>query len=146
MVPGVGARTVRALALVAEVVHGTPCRFADPARYSLAHGGKDRHPFPVPCAVYDQTISVLKSAVGKAALGNDERLQALRRLDQQARRLEQAARGPGLPDLVQQELRHSASYGGRSVYGREACAPCPCPGLPAGPALHFHRTALTRGI
>ncbi|MBO1111870.1 DUF763 domain-containing protein [Bordetella petrii] len=120
MVPGVGARTVRALALVAEVVHGTPCRFADPARYSLAHGGKDRHPFPVPCAVYDQTISVLKSAVGKAALGNDERLQALRRLDQQARRLEQAARGPDLPDFVQQELQASASYGGRSVYGWEA--------------------------
>src|SRR3546814_4306112 len=108
MVPGVGARTVRALALVAEVVHGTPCRFADPARYSLAHGGKDRHPFPVPCAVYDQTISVLKSAVVKAGLGNDERLQALRRLDQQARRLEQAARGPALPEFVQQEVRDSA--------------------------------------
>lgn len=70
---------------MAEVVHGAPCRFADPARYSLAHGGKDRYPLPVPCAVYDQTISVLKSAVGKAALGNDERLRALRRLDQQAR-------------------------------------------------------------
>ena len=47
-VPGVGARTVRALALVAEVVHGAPCRFTDPARFSLAHGGKDGHPFPVP--------------------------------------------------------------------------------------------------
>ena len=47
-VPGVGARTVRSLALVAEVLHGTPCRFSDPARFSLAHGGKDRHPFPVP--------------------------------------------------------------------------------------------------
>lgn len=119
MVPGVGARTVRALALVAEVVHGAPCRFTDPARYSLAHGGKDRHPFPVPCAVYDQTIDVLKRAVAKAALGNDERLQALRRLDQQARRLERAARGPSLPDFVQQERQASAAYGGRSVYGWE---------------------------
>ncbi len=44
LVPGVGARTVRALAMVAEVVHGTPYRFSDPARFSLAHGGKDRHP------------------------------------------------------------------------------------------------------
>ncbi|HZQ39179.1 MAG TPA: DUF763 domain-containing protein, partial [Rhizomicrobium sp.] len=59
LVPGVGARTVRALALVAEVVHGAPCRFSDPARFSIAHGGKDRHPFPVPTAVYDKTISVL---------------------------------------------------------------------------------------
>ena len=69
LTPGVGARTVRALALVAEVVHGAPCRFSDPARFSLAHGGKDRHPFPVPLKVYDETISVLKSAVQKAKLG-----------------------------------------------------------------------------
>ncbi|MGA7196890.1 DUF763 domain-containing protein, partial [Roseiarcus sp.] len=48
LVPGVGARTVRALALVAEVLHGAPYRFSDPARFSFAHGGKDRHPFPVP--------------------------------------------------------------------------------------------------
>jgi len=48
LVPGVGARTVRALAMVAEAVHGAPCRFSDPARFSLAHGGKDRHPYPVP--------------------------------------------------------------------------------------------------
>ena len=62
LTPGVGARTVRALALVAEVVHGAPCRFSDPARFSLAHGGKDRHPFPVPIKVYDETIRVLRSA------------------------------------------------------------------------------------
>ena len=66
LVPGVGARTVRALAMVAEVVHGAPCRFSDPARFSFAHGGKDRHPFPVPIRVYDETIRVLKSAVAKA--------------------------------------------------------------------------------
>jgi hypothetical protein len=62
LVPGVGARTVRALAMIAEVVHGAPYRFTDPARFSFAHGGKDRHPFPVPLWVYDQTIRVLKSA------------------------------------------------------------------------------------
>jgi hypothetical protein len=66
LVPGVGARTVRALAQVAEVVHGAPYRFSDPARFSLAHGGKDRHPFPVPLRVYDRTIQVLKAAVQKA--------------------------------------------------------------------------------
>ena len=56
LTPGVGARTVQALAMVAEVVHGAPCRFSDPARFSLAHGGKDRHPYPVPLKVYDETI------------------------------------------------------------------------------------------
>lgn len=120
LVPGVGERTVRSLALVAEVVHGAPCRFADPARFSLAHGGKDRHPYPVPLAVYDQTIEVMKAAVAKASLGNDERLQALQRLDQQARRLERAARGPALPEFIADERRASPSYAGRSVYGWEA--------------------------
>ena len=56
LTPGVGARTVQALAMVAEVIHGAPCRFSDPARFSLAHGGKDGHPFPVPLEVYDETI------------------------------------------------------------------------------------------
>ena len=87
LVPGVGARTVRALALVAEVVHGAPCRFSDPARFSLAHGGKDRHPYPVPTRVFDHTIAVMKSAVVKAKLGREEELAAIRRLDAQARRL-----------------------------------------------------------
>ena len=73
LVPGVGARTVRALAMVAEVVHGAPCRFSDPARFSFAHGGKDRHPFPVPLRVYDETIRVLKSAVQKARAGTGGR-------------------------------------------------------------------------
>src|SRR4029078_7187745 len=85
---GVGARTVQSLAMVAEVVHGAPCRFQDPARFSLAHGGKDRHPFPVPLRVYDDTIRVLKSAVGKAALGREEELAAIKRLDDQARQTE----------------------------------------------------------
>ena len=76
LVPGVGARTVRALAMVAEVVHGAPCRFSDPARFSFAHGGKDRHPFPVPLRVYDETIRVLKSAVQKAQLGHAEEVSA----------------------------------------------------------------------
>lgn len=119
LVPGVGARTVRALAMVAEVVHGAPCRFADPARFSLAHGGKDRQPFPVPIRVYDETIAVLKTAIDRARLGNDERLDAIRRLDDQARRLERAAAGPTLPEFVATQRQRSHDYGGRSVFGPE---------------------------
>jgi hypothetical protein len=119
LTPGVGARTVRALAMVAEVVHGAPYRFSDPARFSLAHGGKDRHPYSVPLRVYDQTIGVLKSALRNARLGREEELGALKRLDEQARRLERHARGPSVPDLIAEERARSADYGGRSVFGWE---------------------------
>jgi hypothetical protein len=119
LVPGVGARTVRALAMVSEVMHGAPYRFSDPARFSMAHGGKDRHPFPVPLRVYDETIRVLKQAVQQARLGRDEELGAIKRLDDQARRLEARARGPGVEELIAAERRASPAYGGRSVFGVE---------------------------
>ena len=119
LVPGVGARTVQSLAMVAEVIHGAPCRFADPARFSFAHGGKDRHPYPVPTKVYDKTISVLKSAIGAARLGNEERLGAIQRLDREARRLERFVSGPALHEIVAKEKRLSHDYGGRSVFGWE---------------------------
>ena len=119
LIPGIGARTVRALAMVAEIVHGAPYRFTDPARFSFAHGGKDRHPFPVPLRVYDQTIQVLKSAVQKAKLGCAEELGALKRLDEQARQLERHASGPPVQELIAQERQRSPSYGGRSVFGWE---------------------------
>jgi uncharacterized protein len=117
LTPGVGARTVRALAMVAEVVHGAPYRFSDPARFSFAHGGKDGHPFPVPLRVYDETIGVLKSAIQKAKLGRDEELAALQRLDAQARQLERHASGPPVEELIAQEWERSHSYGGRTVLG-----------------------------
>ena len=119
LTPGVGARTVRALAMVAEVVHGAPYRFSDPARFSLAHGGKDRHPFPVPLKVYDETIRVMKSAVRQAKLGRDEELAALKRLDEQARMLDRQAGGPSVQELIAQERERSHAYGGRSVFGDE---------------------------
>ena len=119
LVPGVGARTVESLAMVAEVIHGTPARFTDPARFSLAHGGKDRHPFPVPIRVYDETIRVLKSAVGKARLGRDEELGVLQRLDAQARQLEFFAKGPSLETLISRERTRTVDYGGRSIFGWE---------------------------
>ena len=100
-------------------MHGAPCRFSDPARFSLAHGGKDRHPFPVPLKVYDQTIGVLKSAVQNARLGREEELSALQRLDDQARRLERHVSGPSVEAHIAEERRRSHAYGGRSVFGWE---------------------------
>jgi hypothetical protein len=119
LTPGVGQRTVRALALVAEVVHGAPCRFTDPARFSFAHGGKDRHPFPVPLKVYDETIGVLKAAVRNARLGREDELGALERLDDQARQIERRAAGPSLDAIIVEERAQSHAYGGRSVFGWE---------------------------
>src|SRR5712672_209252 len=119
LTPGVGARTVQSLAMVAEVVHGAPYRFRDPARFSLAHGGKDRHPYPVPIKVYDETIRVLKSAVQHAKLGRDEEMGALKRLDDQARRLERTAQGPTLESFIATERAASPALDGRSVFGWE---------------------------
>jgi len=119
LTPGVGARTVQSLAMVAEVIHGAPYRFRDPARFSLAHGGKDRHPFPVPVMVYDETIRMLKSAVQNGKLGRDEELEALKRLDDQARLLERSADGPTFDAFVAREHENSSAFGGRSVFGWE---------------------------
>jgi len=131
LTPGLGARTVQALALVGEVIHGAPSRFDDPARFSFAHGGKDGDPFPVPLTVYDQTLTVLRRAVEQARLGNDEKLHALRRLDQQARLAEHGLRSVGadreaglpLAAIVHRERGRSASLGGRTVHDDRAEAP-----------------------
>jgi uncharacterized protein len=114
LTPGVGARTLASLAFVAEVIHGAPCRFKDPARFSLAHGGKDGHPFPVPLKVYDETIAVLKRAVGNAKLGRGERLAAIKRLDDQARLID-GAQGPSFAEHIAAERENSSHYGGRTV-------------------------------
>jgi hypothetical protein len=120
LTPSVGARTVESLAMVAEVIHGAPFRFSDPARFSLAHGGKDRHPYPVPLKVYDETIRVLKSAVQKAKLGREEELETLQRLDDQARQLERTANGPSFDAFVAGERARSSMLDGRSVFGWES--------------------------
>jgi uncharacterized protein len=119
LTPGVGARTLQSLAMVAEVIHGAPYRFQDPARFSLAHGGKDRHPLPVPITVFDETIRVLKTAVNNARLGRDEKLHTLKRLDDQARMLEGAVEGPSFEAFVARERDDSVAFGGRSVFGWE---------------------------
>jgi hypothetical protein len=115
LTPGIGARTIEALAFVAEVVHGAPSRFKDPARFSLAHGGKDGHPFPVPIKVYDQTIRLLKAALSRAKLGSTESLAAIKRLDTQARTLESRARGQGFGAFIASERAKVPSMGGRTV-------------------------------
>jgi len=114
--PELGREPCALLAMVAEVLHGAPYRFSDPARFSFALGGKDRHPFPVRVHVYDQTIRVLKSA---AKLGRDEELGTLKRLDEQSRRLERFATGTTVDALVSLERRESHLLGGRSVFGWE---------------------------
>jgi hypothetical protein len=123
LVPGVGSRTVFALALVGEVVYGAPSRFSDPARFSLAHGGKDGHPYPVPLRVYDETIRVLKNAVSRAKIGQDDRLSALRRLDAEARRLERTAGATDVAAFIAVERRKSAARGGMTVAGPARTVP-----------------------
>ena len=123
LVPGVGARTVFALALVGEVVYGAPSRFSDPARFSLAHGGKDGHPYPVPLRVYDETIRVLKTAVARAKIGNDDRLSALRRLDAEARRLERTAGAIDVAAFIADERKQSAARGGMTVGSKKVGPP-----------------------
>jgi uncharacterized protein len=115
LMPGVGARTVEAIAFVAEVIHGTPSRFSDPARFSLAIGGKDGHPFPVPITVFDETIRLLKRAVDRAKLGSTEALAAIQRLDAQARMLESRVNGPAFEDFIAAERAKSPAFGGRTV-------------------------------
>lgn len=115
LTPGVGARTVEALALVAEVIHGNASRFSDPARFSMAHGGKDGHPFPVPLKVFDKSITVLRQAIESAKLDNSDKLVALKALHQESLRLEGKVTGPSVQHYMKTERKRSKSYGGRTV-------------------------------
>ncbi len=117
LTPGLGARTLEALALVSELVHGAPSRFSDPARFAMAHGGKDGHPFPVPLKVYDATLRVMRGAVEGARLGQADTLAALKHLDQEARRLEGVVAGQGVEAWMAGERARSWRYGGRTVFG-----------------------------
>ena len=112
-----GPRTLQSLAFVAEVVHGTPTRFDDPARFSFAHGGKDGHPFPVPLKVYDESIAVLRRALDAAKLGHTDKLQGMSRLDAFARGIEQnRAPAADVAAVIAHERRISPSLGGRTVF------------------------------
>lgn len=118
LLKGVGPRTIQSLALVSEVIHGSPIRFKDPARFSFAHGGKDGHPFPVPTKVYDETIVVLRNAVEKAKLGNTDKTAAIKKLHEIAARAEENfIPNNNFNALIEKERNESWKYGGRTVFG-----------------------------
>jgi len=78
---GVGPKTIRALSLISELIHGVTPSYRDPARYSFAHGGKDGIPYPVDRKIYDQSIELLSKAIRKTELGLKEKNEALNRLN-----------------------------------------------------------------
>ncbi len=120
LLEGVGPRTLQSLVLVSEVIHGTPSRFTDPARFSFAHGGKDGYPFPVPTNVYDDAIATLDKAIALAKLGHNEKNEAIKGLHKAARRLEaDFTPNENFEKLVEKEQHDSWKYGGMTVKGRE---------------------------
>jgi hypothetical protein len=117
LVEGLGPRTLQALALVAEMIHGAPTRFSDPARFSFAHGGKDGHPFPVPLKTYDETLGVLRRSLDAARIGHQEKIDGFRRLDKLTRSVEQNSEPDANFDrALAHEHSISKSIGGRTVF------------------------------
>jgi hypothetical protein len=90
-IQGVGPKTLRALTLISELIHGARASFKDPTRFSFAHGGKDGHPYPVDRNVYDRTIEILRTAIEKARIGDRDKVEAIRRLKSYAESIEQRA-------------------------------------------------------
>ncbi|AMQ00021.1 hypothetical protein AY601_3149 [Pedobacter cryoconitis] len=118
LLEGMGPRTLQSMALVSEVIYGTPSRFKDPARFSFAHGGKDGHPFPVPLKVYDETISVLTKAVNKAKIGASDKLQAIQKLGELSRQAENDfVPNNNFEELLEKERNNSWKYGGKTIFG-----------------------------
>lgn len=117
LLENLGPRTLQSLALVAEVVHGAPTRFSDPARFSFAHGGKDRHPFPIPLRTYDESLNFLRSSLDKAKVGDKDKLEGFRRLERFVRAVEERFEPEAdLNSIVAHEEHISSSLDGRSVF------------------------------
>jgi hypothetical protein len=111
-----GPRTLQSLALVTEVIHGTPTRFSDPARFSFAHGGKDGHPFPVPLKTYDQSIGVLRGALDAAKLGDMEKFEGMERLNRFVAGVEKRfSPAADFDAVIRHERATSKDLGGRTV-------------------------------
>lgn len=124
LLENLGPRTLQSLALIAEVVHGAPSRFSDPARFSFAHGGKDGHPFPVPLKTYDQSLSVLRRALDQAKVGHSEKLEGFGRLDRFVRNIETShAPRANFQAVMEHEQQISASLDGRTVFGKSKPRP-----------------------
>jgi hypothetical protein len=112
-----GPRTLQSLALVAEVVHGAPSRFNDPARFAFAHGGKDGHPCPVPLKTYDESLNFLRSSLDAAKLGNTDKVDGFRRLDRFVRSVENKLKPQAdFEAVVRHENAISSSLNGRTVF------------------------------
>ena len=112
-----GPRTLQSLALVAEVVHGAPSRFNDPARFAFAHGGKDGHPHPVPLKTYDESLHFLRNTLNAAKVGHTEKLDGFRRLDGFVRTVEKQLKPKAdLDALIRHENAISPSLNGRTVF------------------------------
>jgi hypothetical protein len=117
LLENLGPRTLQSLALIAEVVHGTPTRFSDPARFSFAHGGKDGHPFPVPLKTYDESLAALRCALQQAKLGHSEKLDGFGRLDRFTRMVEEQGRPKArFEAALAHEREISPSLNGRTVF------------------------------
>ncbi|HXQ70587.1 MAG TPA: DUF763 domain-containing protein [Pyrinomonadaceae bacterium] len=120
LLENLGPRTLQSLALVAEVVHGAPSRFSDPARFSFAHGGKDRHPFPVPLKTYDESLNVLRKGLDAARVGDKEKLDGFRRLNRFVQNVENKLEPEAdFAAVVTHEHKISPSLDGRSVFDDE---------------------------
>lgn len=116
LTPGLGPRTLQSLTLVSEVINGTPSRFSDPARYSFAHGGKDGHPFPVPCRIYDESIRILGASIERAKLGERDKLECLNRLHRTQLFVEKNCHPTAdFQKTLAHEKAHSEEWGGRVV-------------------------------
>jgi hypothetical protein len=112
-----GPRTLQSLALVAEVIHGAPSRFNDPARFAFAHGGKDGHPHPVPLKTYDESLNFLRKSLDAAKVGHTDKVDGFRRLDRFVRMVETNLKPEAdFEALIQHENAISRSVGGRSVF------------------------------
>ena len=125
LLENLGPRTLQSLALIAEVVHGAPSRFSDPARFSFAHGGKDRHPFPVPLKTYDESLNFLRTSLDAAKVGDKEKVDGFRRLERFSRAVETQLQAEANFDAVlAHENAISPSLDGRSVFDdkpRQGC-------------------------
>jgi hypothetical protein len=117
LLENLGPRTLQSLALIAEIVHGAPSRFSDPARFSFALGGKDRQPFPVPLKTYDESIAVLRRGLDSAKVGHTEKVEGFKRLERFVRNIEETYEPMAdFAGVVAHENSFSASLDGRSVF------------------------------
>ncbi len=116
LLENLGPRTLQSLALIAEVIHGAPSRFTDPARFSFAHGGKDGHPFPVPLKTYDESVGVLRRSLDAAKLGDRDKLEGFARLEKFTRAIEErCAPEADFHQAIAHERALSPSLDGRVV-------------------------------